>query len=327
MLHEKNKAARLRQIEDLLLAHPRGLSQSELARRLGVNRSTISRYLPDLPEIVYVDDDDGGKWKIDRKAFLVNVRFTLNEAMAIHLASRLLATRMDRANPHAASALTKLGLALQSLAPQISNHIAQSACVMCGEDQKQDPVYLQALENLTLAWAENKKVRVWYRSERDGELHEYIYSPYFIEPYAIGQTTYIFGLREPEQEIRTFKIERIEKVEMLEDGYNVPEDFNPQEFLSDAWGIWYTGDDPVEVVLKFHPRVAHRVRETRWHRSEQTELQEDGSLLWRALIAEPREMMPWVRGWGADVEVISPEAMRNELIEESCELMKLYSPR
>lgn len=96
MLHEKNKAARLRQIEDLLLAHPRGLSQSDLARRLGVNRSTISRYLPDLPEMVYVDDEDDGRWKIDRKAYLVNARFTLNEAMAIHVASRLLATRMDR---------------------------------------------------------------------------------------------------------------------------------------------------------------------------------------------------------------------------------------
>ena len=325
MLHEKNKAARLREIEDLLLAHPEGLSQSELARRLGVNRSTVSRYLPDLPEVVYVDDEDDNKWKIDRQAYLVNVRFNLNEAMAIHLASRLLATRMDRANPHAASALSKLGLSLQALAPQISHHIAQSAAVMGSENQKQDPVYLQTLENLTLAWAENKKVRVWHRSERDGELHEYKYAPYFIEPYAIGQSTYIFGLREPEGEIRTFKIERIEKVELLNEGYQIPAEFDPEEFLSDAWGIWFTGDEPVEVVLKFHPRVAHRVRETRWHRSEQTELQEDGSLLWRALIAEPREMMPWVRGWGADVEVIAPPSMRQELIEEANELMQLYS--
>jgi len=30
-------------------------------------------------------------------------------------------------------------------------------------DQRQDPVYLQSLEKLTLAWAEQRKVQVWHR--------------------------------------------------------------------------------------------------------------------------------------------------------------------
>lgn len=324
MSRAETKAARLLLIEDLLLSHPEGLSQSEIARKLDVNRSTVTRYLPDIPAHIYIDDLDGCRWKIDRQAYLVNVRFNLNEAMAVHLASRLLATRMDRFNPYAASALCKLGLSLQSLAPQISDHMTRSADVMNGEGQKQDPVYLQALEKLTLAWAENRKVKVWHRSEKEQEIHEYDFSPYFIEPYAIGQSTYVFGLREPPGEIRTFKIERIERVEILRETYTIPKDFDPQEILADAWGIWFTGDDPVEVKQKFHPRVAHRVGETRWHRSEQVELQKDGSLLWCALIAEPREMMPWVRGWGADVEVLEPVWMREEIIKEVRELKELY---
>jgi predicted DNA-binding protein (UPF0251 family) len=36
----KNKASRLLQIEALLLEHPEGLTQAEIARRMGVNRST-----------------------------------------------------------------------------------------------------------------------------------------------------------------------------------------------------------------------------------------------------------------------------------------------
>jgi CRISPR-associated endonuclease/helicase Cas3 len=48
----------------------------------------------------------------------------------------------------------------------------------------------------------------------------------------------------------------------------------------------------VEVVLRFSPHVARRVQETRWHRSERTEPQPDGSLVWRAQIAEPKEMLP-----------------------------------
>lgn len=324
MSRAETKAARLLLIEDLLLAHPAGLSQAEIARQLGVNRSTINRYLPDLPVHIYIDDMDGCRWKIDRQAYLVNVRFNLNEAMAVHLATRLLATRMDRQNPHAASALHKLGLSLQSLAPLISRYIAQSADKMDSAEQKHDPVYLQALEKLTLAWAEGKKVQVWHRSDKDLEIKIYVFSPYYIEPYALGQSTYVFGLREPPGEIRTFKIERIERVEILRETYSIPEDFDPFEILSDAWGIWFTEDEPEQVTLLFHQRATHRVGETRWHRSEQVELQEDGRLLWRALIAEPREMMPWVRGWGADVEVIEPQWMREEIISEIVKLRTLY---
>jgi CRISPR-associated endonuclease/helicase Cas3 len=40
----------------------------------------------------------------------------LNEALALHLATRLLAPRMDRQNPHAAAALRKLGISLERLA-------------------------------------------------------------------------------------------------------------------------------------------------------------------------------------------------------------------
>jgi predicted DNA-binding transcriptional regulator YafY len=43
---------------------------------------------------------------------------------------------------------------------------------------------------------------------------------------------------------------------------------------------------------------------------------EDGTLIWRAFIAEPREMLPWIRGWGADVEVIVPMELRKSIAQE-----------
>jgi predicted DNA-binding transcriptional regulator YafY len=323
MGRSSNKARRLLDIEALLLTHPMGMSQSEISRRLGVNRSTINRYLPDLPKHIYIDDLDGGNWKIDRNAYLVNVRFDLNEAMAIHLATRLLATRMDRQNAHAAAALRKLGIALETLAPQISHHLCSSADMIDDPDRRQDVIYLRSLEILTLAWAELRKVQVWHQHD-DGTIHTYVLSTYFIEPNAIGQSTYVIGCREPPGALRTLKIERMVRVELLRETYTIPNDFNPKSLLSDAWGIWFTGEEPREVVLLFHQRVAHRVGETRWHRSEQVELQKDGSLLWRAFIAEPQEMMPWIRGWGADVEVIKPVELREKIIKEVHELAQIY---
>jgi CRISPR-associated endonuclease/helicase Cas3 len=323
MKRAENKAERILQIEALLLAHPEGLSQAEIARRLMVNRSTISRYLPDLPKHIYINDD--GRWKIDRQGYLVNVRLNLNEALALHLATRLLATRMDRQNPHAGSALRKLGVALERLAPRISLHLKQSADVMDDSARRHDPVYLRALEHLTLAWAEQHKALVWHRHEESGELHRYVFSPYFIEPYAVGQSTHVIGLREPPGKLRTFKIERIEQVEVLPERYTIPEDFDPRRVLSGAWGIWYTEGEPAQVRLRFAPgRAARRVRESIWHPTQQIEDLPDGGLVWTGQIAEWREMLPWVRGWGADVEVLAPEEFRAALAHEARRLGEVY---
>jgi CRISPR-associated endonuclease/helicase Cas3 len=321
MSRAENKSSRLLEIEALLLAYPEGMSQAEISRKLGVNRSTILRNLADVPN---VNQGDDGLLRIDRAAYLVNLRLNLNEALALHLATRLLATRMDRQNPHAAAALRKLGLALELLAPCLSRHIQQSADAMDDPTQRQDPNYLRTLETLTLAWADLRKVRVWHRRD-DGGISETVFSPYFIEPYAVGQAVHTIGWREPPGALRTLKLDRIERIERLPTPYEIPPDFCPAELFKDAWGIWYTGEAPVEVVLKFSPQVARRVRETRWHRSEQVTALEDGSLLWKAMIAEPIEMLNWIRGWGADVEVLEPERVRRMMVNEVQRLTQLYN--
>jgi len=321
MKRAETKSNRLLQIEALLLAHPEGLTQAQIANRLGVHRSTVLRNLADIQAPIF---ESNGRYFIDREAYLVNLRLTLHEAFSMHLAGRLMATRIDRENPHAAAALRKLGLALEILAPQISRFIRGSADLFDNNTKRQDPHYLQVLEQLTLAWAEQRKVRLWYRGAENGPVKTYLFCPYFIEISAVGQTIYAIGRIEPANESRTFRIERIERLELLGEVYSIPDGFDPDELFSSAWGIWFTNQEPVDVVLQFSQRVARRVGETRWHRSEQVVEQADGSLLWHAQIAEPQEMMPWIRGWGADVMVIAPQKLRETMRQEAERLYMLY---
>lgn len=316
-----NKSQRLAQIEALLLDHPEGLSQSDLARRLGVNRSTINRNLIDLSAPVYEEQD---KLFVDRESYLVNLKLDLHEAMSIHLAGRLMTTRLDRQNIHAASAFRKLGLSMDRLAPRISQFISLSANTFDDASKLQDPLYMQILEKLTLAWAKKQKVHLWYQKPNVSEIKEYVFCPYFIEVGAIGQSIYTIGEIRPEEKLRTFKLERIKRIEEVSESFEIPVSFNPQELLGDAWGIWYSDEVPVEVVLKFSPRVAQRIGETRWHPGEQVETSPDGSLIWKAKIDEPKEMLPWIRGWGKDCEVLAPYILRDEIIREVAEMAATY---
>jgi CRISPR-associated endonuclease/helicase Cas3 len=316
MERQSQKAARLEQIKHLLLRHKDGLTISEIARHIGVNRSTVWHYYhdADLPHTHFeIGADNRIRLNPDRLNF--NINLNLNEALALHLAVRLFSTRMDRHNPSAATAIRKISHAIEIMAPMISKAMAQSANRADGDDQMLDLRYIEVLEKLTKAWATGRQIQLCYDSERAGEEHFYTFCPYFIEPYAIGQTTYVIGRLADQGEMRTFKIERILNAELLPEPYSVPEDFDADEYLQYAWGIWKGSGEPVEVVLRFSPRVAKRVKETRWHRTQQLETQPDGSVIWQAKIAEPREMVPWVMGWGNDVEVIEPETLK-DLIED-----------
>lgn len=325
MNRAQTKAQRLLQIERLLWAHPEGLTRAEIARQIGVDRATITKYLDadQLPAGIYEDDLDGKKLKFDRSADLTKAAFNLHEVLALHLAARLLATRTDKQNPHAASALRKLAIALRRLDQNISRHLLAAADTMTEDAAFRDPVYLDALQKLTEAWSAGRKVKVSHQME-GGRVYEYTFAPYFIEPYAIGQTAHVIGWREPPGALRTFKIERLRAVQLLHEHYEIPAGFDPAALLRDAWGIWFTEGEPDEVLLRFHPRVARRVQESRWLRSQQIEVQPDGYLLWRAKVAEWQEMLPWIRGWGADVEVLAPVALRETMIGYARKLAQVY---
>jgi hypothetical protein len=47
-------------------------------------------------------------------------------------------------------------------------------------------------------------------------------------------------------------------------------------------------------------------------------------LIWRAEIDEWQEIVPWVRQWGAAVEVVEPKELREELMGEAKALAERY---
>ena len=324
MLSAERKSERLMELEQLLLAHRSGLRRSEIARRLGVHRSTASRYVDELSRSCPVLEDDDGRIGINRNGYLNNIRLTIHESLALFLACRLMTDRTDRFNPHAAAALRKLGSSLNLLSPTIAGQIVSEADRIDGSKARRDPVYLNVIETLTQGWSDGRLVELVHHSAHKNVDKSFVFAVYLIVPYAVGQSVQVIGQCKGEDHLRTFRVDRIVHAQLTETSFQVPCDLDMGKLLGTAWGIWYSDTEPVDVVLRFSAEVAHRVRETVWHMSQELTDLPGGQLIWRGQIAEPREMFPWIRGWGADVEVLAPGALRERMAEEARAMVGLY---
>jgi len=324
MERASTKAARLMQIEALLLDHaPHPLRKVDIARRVGVERWVIQRDLPDLTERFGVYETEDGRLTIDRETYLTQVRFTLHEAMAVHIAARRMAMWGDKHNPHAASALRKLGLSLERLAPAISHHLGVAANVMDDAARHADPVYLRTLEVIARGWADQRKVRIAYQAARSEHTHEYLFSPYFVEPSGNRSGTYAIGYLTWFEAVKTLKLERMRWAELTAEPFTIPPDFDATALLETAWGVMF-GEQTQEVRLRFLPSAARRLRETVWHSDEIVEPLPDGGCRYRVQVAHPMEMKWWIRSWGPQVIVEAPAGLRREMAEETQQLLDLY---
>lgn len=317
-----NRAARYLKIAQVLRAHGEdGISASALAAQVGVSKRTIYRDL----EAMDLDAglpiwNDRGRFGLDADAFLPPLALTLHEAMAFYLASRLLTKATDELDTEIIGAFVKLA---QVLPPVLAEQLHETADAFA--DTPRDETFTRVLRALTQALAERRIVEMEYeagvydpsRPVRRVRLH-----PYAIEPSANTRALYVIGYDEERRDRRTFKVERIRSA------VATPETFPPQgssvaREMRDAWDV-ISDDTPVEVVVRFHPSVSQRVHETRWHPSQVEELEDDGSLLWRARVSGVLEIRAWLLGWGADAEVLEPPDLRAWIAEQHAAAASRY---
>jgi predicted DNA-binding transcriptional regulator YafY len=77
-------------------------------------------------------------------------------------------------------------------------------------------------------------------------------------------------------------------------------------------------------VLRFNPYRARWLRHEIWHPDQVMEEQPDGSLILRFIVTDFREVKLRILQYGADVEVVAPEGLRDEILGEIGLMVKLY---
>ena len=311
-----SRTARLRQLEELLYLKTEGVRVTDLAERLEVNRRTIYRDLDFLCEQGVPIWQEDGRYGINRTRYLATVHLSFHEAIALVLAGLLLSRQIDEHNPHVAAALRKLAVTLPR---PLGQHLQRAAQRVQAHVPGQRSVAV--LEVIAEAWGSGHQVEIGYRSPRSGALRRRVLSPYALEPTSSG--IYVIGHDGWADAIRTFKLDRLESAFLLEESFTIPDDFDLEAYLESSWRIM-TGDETEEVLLRFSAAAAPHVAERHWHPSQQLQSLDSGGCLLRLCVAEPLEMQPWIRSWGAQVEVLAPDWLRAQIAAELHEAAARY---
>jgi predicted DNA-binding transcriptional regulator YafY len=183
--------------------------------------------------------------------------------------------------------------------------------------------YLSTLAKLAEAWMTKHRVKITYRALEAERATDRVIEPYFIEPAAAGHSSYVIAYCHRAGEIRNFKIERIENIQVTDETYTIPADFDANRYFGSAWGVVVEGEAKT-VRLKFDAGLARLMEETVWHPSQVLERQTDGSVLMTLKVMDTVDLYSWIMGWGNRVEVLEPKELRREVIESAKAMLEMY---
>jgi len=317
----QSKEERLYLLQKLFEQPSRRLRTYEIAEKLGVSDDTAKRYIAELSTTGRLPlRKDGQFWILAEHARIehLQVHLSVAEATALYVAGRLLSQIHDEQNRHVLLALAKLVEALP--APL---QLPQRAVVdVATQRQQGQEDRSQIFDAIAMGWANRCKVRLRYAPPRK-RTFECSFSPYLLEPSGIGRTIYAIGQSDPPNALRTYKLERIEQATVTEEPFLIPADFDGPALLARAWGVMYGDETLIEVRLRFSHWVTERVHETLWHPSQHIVDTPQGCE-WTAQIGDIVEIENWIRGWGADCEVLAPQNLRENMIKEARRLAYMY---
>jgi len=168
----------------------------------------------------------------------------------------------------------------------------------------------QLLEDLRQALLLQRRCLIHYRPAKRRR------ASYLIDPYTLlffKNGLYIGAYAHNREALRLFAVERIEKVALQAERFEVPEDYRVEMLTGTAFGLIDEGDSQ-QLQLFFDKEVAHLIRERIWHPDQQIENHQDGSLIICFSASGDKEILSWLYSFIPHVRVVSPEPLRKKFL-------------
>lgn len=146
-----------------------------------------------------------------------------------------------------------------------------------------------------------------------------------IDPYNLifrESSWYVIGHCHLRNQVRMFKLMRIEDVEILDETYHLPADYTVHSYLRDTFSLTRGKEYIVEIQF-FHP-ASIWVAEKLWLPTQKIVALKNDSILFKARVDGLEDIKKWVMGFGRLARVLKPQELVDQIIQETCEIRKLY---
>ena len=301
------KGERIAQLELLLRSHPEGIRRAEIARRLGVHRSTISRYVEDLSKHIDIYEENNLIKLRGNDKESSPMELSIYESIAFNMGAEALAATPEFANPHLASALRKLAMNMRSYAPKISDNALSLADKVDSAIQRNRSAadqHNQVLEVLIDCWVSGKIARITTSLPGNEEIE---IAPYFIgfkEDASGRRPITVTGRLRHTKDIITLDISSIIEALMLDETYTIPDNLKP---FSHREAENY---DAIDTTLV--------------HGKPELTRMDDGSYICRFDAENSIELLLRIIQCGKSVKVLEPESYRKKLVDMLSGILSMY---
>ncbi len=305
-----------------LLQSEKAQGVEELVEVTGVSRRTLFRDLKELSAIgvPYYFDDRAGGYKIEPEFFLPSVDLTLQEALSLLL--------LVHKGMHHLPLPFKNAALLAVL--KIENNLPVPIRKYCDTSLRNvsirpgAAVSMDGLDNvfgrLQQAIRLKNRVRMTYDSLYDGARIEVELEPYHL--FYNNRAWYTAGRSSPHKQIRTFKLNRIIEMTVLESTFT-GDGFDLHDYFGSAWSMIPEGR-LYNIRLRFSSRVARNVAEVQWHRSQKVCFEQDGSMTAEFVVDGLGEISWWILGYGDQVEVLAPAELQKRIEKTADNMVRIH---
>ncbi|RJQ48723.1 MAG: WYL domain-containing protein [Desulfobacteraceae bacterium] len=295
---------------------------ARLARQFEISTKTAQRtidFMRDrLSAPLEYDSSRKGYFYPEEGIELPHLQATQEEILAIllsrnllsHSAGGMISREIDRFGRKLFTAFKPGGLTAERLAKGFS-----------ASWHGYSPAQGESFQKAARALLENRLLEFAYRSPAKDRITRRTVEPHHMQHYMASWVLIAFcRLR---SRWRTFFLSRMEDLQIAD------EHFRPrpaEEWLSHidgAFGI-FQGGRSTTVVLRFTPFRARWIREQVWHPKQGIRIFDDGSLELSFPVVDLREVKMKVLQFGADVEVIQPIELREQVRDEISRTAAMY---
>jgi predicted DNA-binding transcriptional regulator YafY len=315
-----------------LLSRPQGASNEELEEELGVKKRSVQRLKRTLDQQFHLPQEEvhgiAGKsrrWKIMDTASITipNVKkigLDPSELLALYILRGVAgiykgSAIMDDIN----GAFEKIGT---NMSPESRKMLEKYSrmFVVAPKSAKNYAASDGVIEELSYAIIGQKTCKVTYHAYGEDVLKTYTINPLHFFEHDGG--LYLIAVITKYGDLRTLAVERLKEVEETKDHFEYPVDFDPERYLSSAFTLYF--GEPETFKIRFPKDQARYISERIWAVDQKIETRKDGSLILTMTTSGGYDIKKWVLSYGGDAELLEPQWLRDEIVEEMKRSLKKY---